>query len=32
LIFDQNLETKYGRALSMMGVDLARLSGDAGHA
>lgn len=32
LIFDQNLETKYGRALSMMGVDLARLSGEAGHA
>jgi putative transcriptional regulator len=32
LIFDQNLETKYGRALSLLGVDLARLSGDAGHA
>jgi putative transcriptional regulator len=32
LIFDRNLDTKYGRALSLMGVDPARLSGEAGHA
>ena len=32
LIFDDNLDTKYGRALSLMGVDPARLSGVAGHA
>jgi len=32
LIFDRNLDTKYGRALSLMGVDPARLSREAGHA
>lgn len=32
LIFDANLEEKYGRALSLMGIDLTRLSSDAGHA
>jgi len=32
LIFDRNLDTKYGRALSLMGVDPVRLSGEAGHA
>lgn len=32
LIFDANLDSKYGRALSLLGVDPARLSGEAGHA
>ena len=32
LIFDTNLDSKYVRALSLMGVDPARLSGEAGHA
>jgi putative transcriptional regulator len=32
LIFDPNLDGKYGRALGMLGVDPARLSGEAGHA
>jgi putative transcriptional regulator len=32
LIFDTNLEDKYDRALSLLGVDPARLSSDAGHA
>ncbi len=32
LIFDPDLDSKYGRVLSLMGVDPARLSGEAGHA
>jgi putative transcriptional regulator len=32
LIFDSNLETKYERVLSTIGVDPTRLSGEAGHA
>ena len=32
LIFDPDLEHKYQRALGLLGVDPARLSGDAGHA
>ena len=32
LIFDPDLDGKYGRALSLMGVDPARLSGQARHA
>ena len=32
LIFDADLDAKYGRALGMLGVDPARLSGEAGHA
>jgi putative transcriptional regulator len=32
LIFDPDLGGKYGRTLSQMGVDPARLSGEAGHA
>lgn len=32
LIFDRDLESKYERALSLLGVDPARLSGEAGHA
>jgi putative transcriptional regulator len=32
LIFDNDLEAKYDRALAMLGVELARLSGEAGHA
>ena len=32
LIFDGDLDGKYTRALSLMGVDPARLSGEAGHA
>ena len=32
LIFDANLDSKYVRALSLMGVDPAQLSGEAGHA
>jgi putative transcriptional regulator len=32
LIFDTNLDSKYVRALSLMGVDPAHLSGEAGHA
>ena len=32
LIFDPDLEHKYTRALSFLGVDPARLSGEAGHA
>lgn len=32
LIFDPNLDRKYDRALGLIGVDPARLSGEAGHA
>jgi putative transcriptional regulator len=32
LIFDTDLDTKYERALSLIGVDVGRLSGEAGHA
>ena len=32
LIFDPNLDDKYGQALAVLGVDPARLSGEAGHA
>jgi putative transcriptional regulator len=32
LIFDPDLDAKYGRALALIGVDPARLSGEAGHA
>jgi putative transcriptional regulator len=32
LIFDSDLGAKYDRALAMLGVDIARLSGEAGHA
>ncbi len=32
LIFDAKLEAKYDRALGMLGIDVARLSGEAGHA
>jgi putative transcriptional regulator len=32
LIFDGDLEAKYGRALGMIGIDPLRLSGEAGHA
>ncbi len=32
LVFDQNYETKYERALGAIGVDLGFLSGEAGHA
>ena len=32
LIFDTDLEAKYGRVLGMIGVDPVRLSGEAGHA
>lgn len=32
LIFDTDLEAKYGRVLGMMGVDPVRLSAEAGHA
>ncbi|MCX5497448.1 YqgE/AlgH family protein [Kaistia dalseonensis] len=32
LIFDSDLETKYVRALALLGVDPAMLSGEAGHA
>ena len=32
LIFDADLEAKYDRALGMLGIDVARLSGEAGHA
>ena len=32
LIFDTDLDAKYGRALGMIGIDPARLSGEAGHA
>ncbi len=32
LLFDTNLEGKYGRALRLLGIDPAMLSGDIGHA
>ena len=32
LIFDADLDGKYGRALGMIGIDPSRLSGEAGHA
>jgi putative transcriptional regulator len=32
LLFDSDLEGKYGRALRMLGIDPAMLSGEAGHA
>ena len=32
ILFDEYFETKYERALASIGVDLAMLSGDAGHA
>jgi putative transcriptional regulator len=32
LIFDQDLETKWDKALAKLGVDLSTLSGEAGHA
>ena len=32
LIFDPDLDDKYDRALALLGVDPARLSGEAGHA
>jgi len=32
LIFDTDLDGKYGRALGMIGIDPLRLSGEAGHA
>ena len=32
IIFDQNNDTKYGRALAMLGIDPTLLSSDAGHA
>lgn len=32
LIFDQNIDTKYERALSLLGVEPGRLVGEAGHA
>ena len=32
LLFDGDLEGKYGRALKLLGIDPARLSGEAGHA
>jgi putative transcriptional regulator len=32
IIFDEDLETKYSRALAKMGIDLSHLVSDAGHA
>jgi putative transcriptional regulator len=32
LLFDGDLEGKYGRALKLLGIDPAMLSGEAGHA
>ena len=32
LLFDRNLEQKYDRAMSRIGIDLSHLSSDAGHA
>ena len=32
LIFDDNLDTKWDRAIGKLGVDPSLLSGDAGHA
>ncbi len=32
LVFDADLASKYDRALRLLGIDLAMLSGDAGHA
>lgn len=32
LIYDSDLDSKYGRALGLLGVDPARLASDAGHA
>ncbi|MBN9017464.1 MAG: YqgE/AlgH family protein [Rhizobiales bacterium] len=32
LIFDRDLDSKYGRAMALLGVDPSMLSGDAGHA
>jgi putative transcriptional regulator len=32
LIFDRDLDSKYGRALGLLGVDLGMLSSEAGHA
>jgi putative transcriptional regulator len=32
LIFDSDLDTKYERALALLGIDMFRLSADAGHA
>jgi putative transcriptional regulator len=32
LIFDEDLDRKYDRALALIGVDASRLSGEAGHA
>jgi putative transcriptional regulator len=32
LIFDPDLDSKYGRALGLIGIDQARLASDAGHA
>ncbi|MDB5642945.1 MAG: hypothetical protein JWN07_2262 [Hyphomicrobiales bacterium] len=32
LLFDRDLEGKYGRALKLLGIDPAMLSGEAGHA
>jgi putative transcriptional regulator len=32
VIFDPDLESKYDRALALIGVGVTRLSGEAGHA
>ena len=32
LVFDEDLESKWERAIAKLGVDLSLLSGDAGHA
>lgn len=32
LVFDEGLDTKYERALAKIGIDLGKLSGEAGHA
>jgi putative transcriptional regulator len=32
LVFDQGLDTLWQRAIGRLGIDLSRLSGDAGHA
>ena len=32
MIFDADLDSKYDRALALIGVDPARLTGEAGHA
>jgi putative transcriptional regulator len=32
LIFDSDLDSKYGRAMGLLGIDPRMLSGEAGHA